>query len=596
MTIKKSPRVLNLKAIDEKRKFGSDPQLYDAQEAHRMHLEKQKYGSNAGNPEARIAANEKRYQELMRKQQLKNEGIKRTKAVRMKPKPPAQRDSQNQLKKVTFAESGSTSLKRQSRVTGPRPGFTSQGRVKLKATPTPIKYQITSNSRKLPSLEDIHGNKISLYGGHQAPPQKVSRLIQARNLIGTALHEYSTRRFEPIEKGVKGIQAIDNISQGKKPIQASATRTFNLQAKVGNSLAQLFLVANVVRGAYEEYKQSQKSIQQVLYEEDRFEQLVRLETKEDPTTGVITQFQKVAEPPKAKLYSIDAFEKDYHRWYSNLNINPFSTQFGKYQVTPNMVEKMDADYHWSYMKALPKDGGEGRIVAKAHLYDNEPDYYFIYNQNAVEPKGGELVRYVGIPTLVNGQKKIQWFRYSLHADTFTSDFGHSGLRLQKAYTGEWNDGNTSKKPLGLSMDQWFAQHGQEADAYQAYLHPDPNVTDVEVTTEKTTEAEVKALLYVYLETVASDPESVYQYLRNITPALEATILQKIWDEYNQWRIQRGLLVVSLDSIAQHLLSQEESQSQTLQSDVMYGESVTPLSTVFGPLYKEQIIRFERQFK
>ncbi len=88
MTIKKSAGVLNLKAVAEKRKFGSDPQLYDAQEAHRMHLEKQKYGSNAGKPEARIAANEERYQELMRKQQLKNEGIKRTNAIRLKPKPP----------------------------------------------------------------------------------------------------------------------------------------------------------------------------------------------------------------------------------------------------------------------------------------------------------------------------------------------------------------------------------------------------------------------------------------------------------------------------------------------------------------------------
>ena len=603
MTIKKSPGLLNLKAVAEKRKFGSDPQLYDVQEAQRMHLEKQKYGSNAGNPQARIAANEERYQELMRKQQLKNLGVKRVNAIRIKPKPPARRDSfgfepeadyQKRVKKVAFAESGSSTLKRQSRVTGPRPGFTShftsQGLIKLKATPTPIKYQITSNSRKLPSLEDIHGHKISLYGGHQAPPEKVSRLIQARNLTGQALHEYSTRRFEPIDKGVRGIQAIDNIIQGKKPIQASATRTFNLQAKVGNALAQFFLVANVVRGAYEEYKQGQKNIQQVLNEEDRFEQLVRLETKEDPTTGVITQFQKVAEPPKAKLYSIEAFEKDYHRWYSNLNINPFSAQYGKYQVTPNMVEKMDTDYHWSYMKELPKDGGEGRIIAKAHLYDNEPDYYFIYNEKAVEPKGGELVRYVGIPTLVNDQKKIEWFRYSLRGDTFTSDFGHSGLRLQNAFTGEWNDGNTSKKPLGLTIDQWLSQHGQEAEAYQTYLNPtqDPEQPD--------TEQEYIALLNVYLETVASDPASVYLYLQSITPPLEATVFEKVWAEYNQWRIQRGLLVVSHDNLEQTQPEPVETQSQIQQSNVIAGEGVTPLSSVFGSLYKEQNIRFERQFK
>lgn len=455
---------------------------------------------------------------------------------------------------------------------------------------TPVNFLSASES-----LDDLHGQKISLYRDHGPPPEKVSRIIQARNIIGKGLKVISDHRFKPINNTIKAIQATKSITQGDKPIPASATRTFNIQAKATNVLSQLFLVSNTIMGAFQEVQSDQKNIQQVLEDEDHFESRIPLETREDPETGMIIKFQKVAEPHKNDPYSIEQFENDFHRT-SNLVIIPWAQDFGKHRVSIYMLNKMDADYHWSYMKELPKQGGEGRIIAKAKLYDNEPDYYFVYNEDAIEPKAGELVRYLGIPTLVDNVKKIEWFRYSLQGEKFTNIFNMGMQRLSKNYTGEWNDGNTSKKPLGLTLDQWFAQHGKEVDAYQASIHPE--VVGQGENGGPTEEEQLKtaiALLIVYLETVASDPASVYKYLQSITPPLGATVFEKVWAEYNRWRIQRGLFVVSHDNLEKLQPKPVETQSQIRQSNAIEGEAVTPLSSVFGPLYKEQNIRFENQF-
>jgi hypothetical protein len=333
-----------------------------------------------------------------------------------------------------------------------------------------------------------------------------------------------------------------------------------------------------------EIYQEQKQVNKVLYEEDTFEKN-GLVTEKDFETHVISKYQVI------QLKASD---------YKSVTINEFKNQLsksitGKYFVKQDLYDKISKDYHWT----VTDKNIEGKdFIGQYSTHINSVAYLYNYYYKATQDVTEKLLRYVGLPTLVNDQKKMEWFRFQLKFNVAASynilGTHYDIKKLGDEYEAQWNDGDTAKKPLGLTIDQWIAQHGQEADAYQAYLHPDPNVTDG--TTEKTTEAEVKALLYVYLETVASDPESVYQYLRNIKPALEDLIFQKIWDEYNQWRIQRGLLVVSLDSIAQRLSPQEETPSQIPQSDVMYGESVTPLSTVFGPLYKEQIIRFERQFK
>lgn len=458
---------------------------------------------------------------------------------------------------------------------------------------TPVHHRLSASSFE--SLEDIHGQKISLYRDHgHPPPQKVSRIIQARNIIGKGLNAYSEHRFEPINKTIKAIQTTKSIVQGSKPLAASATRTFNIQAKASNALSLLFLVGNTILGAFQEIQADQKNIQQVLEDEDHFESRVPLETREDPETGMIIKFQKVADPPKNVPYSIEQFENDFHR-ATNLVIIPWVQDYGKYRVSFYMLNKMDADYHWSYMKELPKQGGEGRIIAKTKLYANEPDYYFVYNEDAIEPKGGELVRYLGIPTLVDNVKKIEWFRYSLQGEKFTNIFNMGMQRLSKNYTGEWNEGNTGKKPLGLTLDQWFAQHGEEADAYQASIHPEVGQGEEVGPTEEEQLKTAIALLIVYLEKVASDPASVYKYLQSITPPLGATVFEKVWVEYNQWRIQRGLFVVSHDNLEKLQQEPAETQSQIQQSNVLAGEAVTPLSSVFGPLYKEQNIRFEKQF-
>jgi hypothetical protein len=370
-------------------------------------------------------------------------------------------------------------------------------------------------------------------------------------------------------------QGIQNVSQGIKNVSSAFKSQF-----VGGLKATFFQFSMIALQVLIQIYSEQKQINQVLNEEDTFEKK-GLQTEKDAATHVISKYQIVQlKASDYKSFSVEDFKKEMS-----------TSVTGKRFVKWNLYTKVSKDYHWT-VSPKPMDG-KPFIGLYNTIIDttSQPFYYYYEPSRDVTEK---LLRYVGIPTLVNDQKKMEWFRFQLKFNV-TAAYNILGnhydiKKLGDEYEAVWNDGDTGKKPLGLTIDQWLSQHGQEAEAYQAYLNPtqDPEQPD--------TEQEYIALLNVYLETVASDPASVYLYLQSITPPLEATVFEKVWAEYNQWRIQRGLLVVSHDNLEQTQPEPVETQSQIQQSNVIAGEGVTPLSSVFGSLYKEQNIRFERQFK
>jgi hypothetical protein len=266
-------------------------------------------------------------------------------------------------------------------------------------------------------------------------------------------------------------------------------------------------------------------------------------------------------------------------------------------------------------------------VLPVYIAHYDPENLYYIPPADVQDTGGKFLRYVEIPTILMDSEmaSVYKFQFKRHPQdefgggtfNYETDELISGQPGKQEYY-EWLSETANQESYGIYV-LWKTEYPKISweNIKHAFIDPknvpsleelkimnDQNITFEEamIVNEKNGTAALVApasvQLHVYLESQASDPLSVYNFLTSIsTKDWTQAVFDALWDEYNIWRESKGLLPVTRDIVEQGKTQSSvvSNPSQGSNSTISSGQPLIPTSTLFGPLYKKQEQAFESQF-
>ena len=200
-----------------------------------------------------------------------------------------------------------------------------------------------------------------------------------------------------------------------------------------------------------------------------------------------------------------------------------------------------------------------------------------------------------IPSCISGNSDLNYYQW-MELDENQRSYGIYNLwkstypnipfaALKKAFV------DPQKNPTEEELEK-MNQNGSDLESAQKEIAKSHSTEVLQLAQTPELLKTIQDQLIQFLQTQASDPQSVYTYLFNLSSEYGGwteSSWKFLWDDtYNVWREDKGLLRVERNSDFTPQASTAQAESE--------GALVTPAGGMFASLYKSQDKIFKKQFR